>query len=78
MAESFWKTAAASLPPQVQRRYANLFEAADAFEQLLDDLLAKRGRIYSAVASVCRSAADVLRRSARRLDVKAQRLTPTR
>lgn len=78
MAESFWKTAAASLPPQVQRRYANLFEAADAFEQLLDDLLAARGRIYSAVASVCRSAADALRRSARRLDVKAQRLTPTR
>jgi len=78
MSESFWKTAAASLPPSVQWRYAKLFEAADEFEQLIEFLLAGRGRIYSAAARACRGVADALRKSARRLDVKARRLTPTR
>ncbi len=78
MDESFWKTAAASLPPRVQWRYARLFEAAEEFEKLLDLLLAARGRVYSAAARACRRVADALRKSARRLDVKARRLTPTR
>jgi hypothetical protein len=78
MTESFWKTAAASLPPSVQWRYAKLFEAADEFEQLLDFVLAARGRAYSALARACRRVADALRKSARRLDLKARRLTPTR
>jgi hypothetical protein len=78
LTDSFWKTAAASLPPTVRWRYAKLFEAADEFEQLLDFVLSKRGRAYSALASACRGVADGLRKSARRLDVKARRLTPTR
>ena len=78
MPDSFWKTAAASLPPRVQWRYGSLFEAADEFEQLLEFVLAGRGRFYSALARACRSVADALRKSARRLDVKARRLTPTR
>ena len=78
MTDSFWKNAAASLPPSVQKRYANLFVAADEVEQLIDWLLASRARAYSALAQACRGIADALRRSARKLDVKARRLTPTR
>jgi hypothetical protein len=34
--DSFWKTAAASLPPHVQRKYGHLFEAAERYEPLID------------------------------------------
>ena len=36
VAESFWKKAAASLPPQVQRRHAHLFDAAERYEPVID------------------------------------------
>jgi hypothetical protein len=78
MNESFWKTAAASLPPQVQWRYAKLFEAAEEFEQMLDFVLTSRGRAHHALARACRGLADALRRSARRLDAAAWRLLTTR
>jgi hypothetical protein len=36
IAESFWKSAAASLPPHVRRKYAHLFEAAERYEPVVD------------------------------------------
>ena len=33
---SFWKRAAASLPPHVQRKYAHLFDAAERYEPFLE------------------------------------------
>ena len=78
MAESFWKAAAASLPPQVQWRYARLFEAAEEFEQLLDFVLTARGRAHRALARAFRGLADALRNAARTLDAAAWRLTLTR
>jgi len=78
MAKSFWKTALASLPPQVQWRYARLFEAAEQFEELLDFVLTARGRAHRALARAFRGLADALRNAARTLDAAAWRLTLTR
>jgi succinate dehydrogenase flavin-adding protein (antitoxin of CptAB toxin-antitoxin module) len=77
VSESFWKTAAASLPPTVQQRYARLFEAADKFEQLLDLVVTSGGRARRALAQTFRGIAKTLRKTARKLDVVARRLTPT-
>jgi hypothetical protein len=78
MAESFWKTAAASLPPHVQERYASLFEAAEEYEPVIDFIVTARGRAYRALAQGFRSLADTLRNAARALDAAAWRLTLTR
>jgi hypothetical protein len=75
MAESFWRTAAASLPPHVQSRHAKLFEAAEEFDALLDFVLTARGRVHSALARACRGLAAALRDAARALDAAAWRLT---
>ena len=55
MPDTFWRNAAASLPPHVRRRYAHLFEAAERYEPVIDFLVdsahrARRalGRIFSA------------------------------
>ena len=77
MTESFWKTAAASLPPQVQWRYARLFETAERFEQLLELVVTSGGRARRALAQTFRGVAKTLRKTARKLDVAARRLTPT-
>jgi hypothetical protein len=78
MAESYWKTAAASLPPHVQERYASLFEAAEQYEPVIDFIVTARGRAYRALARTCRGLADALRNAARALDAAAWRLTLTR
>ncbi|HSF22265.1 MAG TPA: hypothetical protein VLA81_09495 [Burkholderiales bacterium] len=78
MAESFWKAAAASLPPQIQWRYAGLFEAAERYELLFDLVVSSGGRARRALAHACRRLADALRNAARALDAAAWRLTPTR
>ena len=78
MADSFWKTAAASLPPHVQERYASLFEAAEQYEPVIDFIVTARGRAHRALARVCRGMADALRNTARALDAAAWRLTLTR
>ena len=78
MDESFWKTAAASLPPQVQWRYAGLFEAAEEFERLLDSAVTVGGHSRRLLARTCRAMADALRKAARKLDVAARRMTATR
>jgi hypothetical protein len=78
MAESFWKIAAASLPPQIRWRYGGLFEAAERYELLFDFLVTSGGHARSALARTCRWLADALRDGARRLDFAARRLTVTR
>ena len=78
MTQSFWRTAAASLPPQVQWRYAGLFEAAERYELLFEIVATSGGRARRALAQTCRGIADALRNTARALDVAARRLAPTR
>jgi hypothetical protein len=78
MTQSFWKTAAASLPPQIQWRYAGLFEVAERYEILFDIVATSGGRARRALAQTCRGIADALRNTARALDVAARRLTPSR
>ena len=78
MSESFWKTAAASLPPHVQWRYASLFEAAEQFEQLLDFTVRAGGHACRLLARTFRGLANLLRDAAWRLDGAARRLTATR
>ena len=78
MHESFWRTALASLPPHVQQRYAGLFEAAEAYEPVIDFIVTARGRASRTLARTCRGMADALRNAARALDAAAWRLTLTR
>jgi len=47
---SFWRKAAASLPPRVQRRYGHLFEAAEQYEPVVEFLVDGCARISRAVA----------------------------
>jgi hypothetical protein len=61
--ESFWKKAAASLPPQVQRRYGHLFEAAEQYQPVVE-LLA------DACAGTSRAIAGLFSSDSRRRDVK--------
>ena len=78
MAQSFWKAAAASLPPQVRWRYVGMFKAAEQFELLLDSVVTARGRLQRVLARACRGLADSLRDAARALDAAGRRLAPTR
>jgi len=77
MCSSFWKNAAASLPPQVQRRYAMHFEAAERFEPVLDLVIEAAGYARRALGWGCENVAAGLRRSARILDAVARRLALT-
>lgn len=76
--EPFWRSAAASLPPHVQQRYASLFEAAEKYEPVIEFIVTARSRVHSALARCFRGIADALRNAARGLDLAARRLTPTR
>ena len=78
MAESFWRSACASLPPHVQQRYASLFEAAEEYEPVIEFIVTARGRAHRALARGFRGLADTLRNAARALDAAAWRLTLTR
>ena len=71
MSQSFWKTAAASLPPHVQERYASLFQAAEEYEPVIDFIVTARGRAHRALARSCHNLADALRNAARALDAAA-------
>jgi len=77
MTTSFWKTAAAALPPAVQRRYAAEFEAAERLERVLDLFLAAGSSARIALAKSCQAIALVLRATARFLDAAARRLALT-
>lgn len=78
MSTSFWKAAAASLPPEVRLRYAADFEAAERFEYLVDIGIEASRFAKRALAKCCRVAAHALRTAARILDTAARRLTLAR
>jgi len=48
--ESFWRTAAASLPAHVRRRYGHLFEAAERYEPVVDFIVDGCAGIARAIA----------------------------
>jgi hypothetical protein len=77
MTTSFWKTAAASLPPAVQRRYAAEFAAAERLEQVLELILAAGSLARPALAKSCQTVALALRATARFLEAAAKRLSLT-
>lgn len=76
MTTSFWKDALASLPPEVQRRYAANFEAAERFEALLDLGIEASGSARHALAKICKATAHAMRETARILEDAAHRLLP--
>ena len=76
MTTLFWKDALASLPPNVRRRYAASFEAAERLEALLDLGIEAWGSVKHALAKICQAAARAMRGTARILDGAAHRLLP--
>jgi len=76
MTTLFWKDALASLPPNVQRRYAASFEAAERLEALLDLGIEAWGSVKYALAKICQAVARAMRGTARILDGAAHRLLP--
>jgi len=76
MTTLFWKDALASLPPNVQRRYAASFDAAERFEALLDLGIEAWRSAKHALAKICQAAARAMRGTARILDGAAHRLLP--
>jgi hypothetical protein len=76
MTTLFWKDALASLPSSVQRRYAASFEAAESFENLLDQGIQAWGSAKRGLAQICRVTARAMRGTARILDSAARRLPP--
>ena len=74
MCSSFWKNAAASLPPQVQRRYAAEFAAAERLEAVLDLVIEFVGITMRVLGRCCNGAAGGLRKTARILDAVARHL----
>ena len=76
MARSFWKDAAASLPPAIRDRYAADLRAAERYEHLIDFGI-EVGRIArQALAKCCQVAAYGLRAAARFLDSAARHIRP--
>jgi len=74
MTQSFWKEAAASLPPQVARRYAAAFEKAEVYEQLLDRIIGAWCSAGSKLMTSCKAASQRLRNAGRSRRNAAQRL----
>lgn len=76
MCSSFWKDAAASLPPPVQRRCGAEFAAAKRLEAALDLVIELVGITMRVLGRGCNSAAGGLRKTARILDSMARHLAP--
>jgi hypothetical protein len=77
MAGSFWKEAAAALPPEVRRRHAAELAAAERYENVIDGCLEawRVGRRLLAIA--CAGFALALRVMARILYAAGRRLSST-
>ena len=74
MTTTFWKDAAASLPPTVQRRYAAEFATAERFDELFDDCIEAWGEARRMLAGSRELIAHGLRAAARLLVHAADRL----
>ena len=75
MTGSFWKQAAAKLPPEVKRRHAAAFDAADRYEPLVDWIVEAGGHARRGLAACCGAAAGALHTVARSLEGAARRLS---
>ncbi len=73
MTQSFWKSAAASLPPEVARRYAAQFEKAEEYEQLLDWIMDAWCSAGPKLMTSCKAASQRLRKAGRSLRNAARR-----
>lgn len=62
-AESFWRTAAASLPPQARRRYLHLFEAAERWEPVVEHFVDRVSDFSHAVGRLFHAAPQRRRRA---------------
>lgn len=62
MSDSFWRKAYRSLPDQVRWRYANLFEAAERYDALLDRVVDSGGRALRALRKTPRITVGTARR----------------
>jgi hypothetical protein len=67
MTESFWKEAAASLPPSVQRRYATEIEAMERYDVLMDVAADAWRYARRALGKSCRAASRMFDNAAQRL-----------
>ena len=67
MTESFWKDAAASLPPSVQRRYATELEAMGRYDVLMDVAVDAWRYARRALGKSCQAAARIFDNAARHL-----------
>ena len=74
MTGSFWKDALASLPPEVQSRYAADFEMAERLDRSLDIALDAWSSGKRTLARICCAAAYARRTTAQILERAAQRL----
>lgn len=77
MTTSFWRDAAASLPPEIRHRYAADFEAAERIEQVLDLVIEAWVFVRHALGRCFGNVAEGLRKTARILDAAARHLSPT-
>jgi hypothetical protein len=76
MTTSFWKEAAASLPPAIRDRYAADLKAAERYEHLIDFGIEGWRIGRRALAKGCQAAAHALRAAARFLDSAARHIRP--
>jgi hypothetical protein len=76
MTTSFWKEAAASLPPATRDRYAAHFEAAERYEHLLELGIETWRVARRALAKCCQVVAHGLRAAARFLESAARNIRP--
>jgi len=67
MTESFWKEAAASLPPSVRRRYAMELEAMERYDVLMDVAMDTWHHARRVLAKSCMAAARMFDNAAQRL-----------
>jgi hypothetical protein len=75
MTTSFWRDAAASLPPAIRNRYAADLAAAERFEHLLEFGIETWRFARRVLAKCCQVAAYALRAAARLFDSAARHLT---
>ena len=70
--ESFWKTAAAALPPHVRRKHVHLFEAAEQYEPVVELIADGCGKAWRAATRLFHAGPDTGRPAGR----KPGRATP--
>jgi hypothetical protein len=70
--ESFWRRAAAALPPHVRRKYIRVFEAAEQYEPVVEFMVDGCGKAWSALGRLFHAQPNTARPAGR----KPGRVTP--